>query len=119
MAGVRAVHFTARDRWAGATHLFQVPGYMRSKAVKVVGPALEWQSASLVLLTASTLGRASRRMEELIEAFRVEDPAAVALGIEWHRSGRLTEFAHAHATAAKVLAAIGEALGRAQTRFAD
>lgn len=38
MAGIKSVHFGARDPWAGATNLWQASEYMRWKNVEIFGP---------------------------------------------------------------------------------
>ncbi len=91
MCGVREIRYGARDGWAGAANLTAASPYVASRGMRVVGPEPLVEAVSLVLLTESTLRRASPRSADVVAAFAQANAEAVSLGRAWLRTGRLLE----------------------------
>jgi tRNA(Arg) A34 adenosine deaminase TadA len=89
MCGVREIRYAARDGWAGSANLVAASPYVTSKRMRVTGPEPMVEAVSLVLLTESSLRRASPRGLEVVQAFAQTDPDAVELGRAWLREDRL------------------------------
>ena len=89
MCGVREIRYAARDGWAGSANLVAASPYVASKHMRVTGPEPKVEAVSLVLLTESSLRRASPRSLDVVGAFARARPDAVELGWSWLREGRL------------------------------
>ncbi len=89
MCGVREIRYAARDGWAGAASLSAANPYVASKHMRVTGPEPLVEAVSLVLLTETSLRRASPRSLDIVAALAEANPDAVELGRAWLREGRL------------------------------
>jgi tRNA(adenine34) deaminase len=81
MSGVRAVHYAARDPWAGSTDMLGKTPYLSRKPVKVFAPELpELETAVAAMGVCCEIRDRPDVPSVVIEALRGILPQAVALG---------------------------------------
>ncbi len=86
MSGVRAIHFAARDPWAGSVNLLGTTPYLSAKPVRAYGPDLPvLETAVVAMETCFELLQdgafpASPNRSPVIACWRVVLPGAVELG---------------------------------------
>jgi tRNA(adenine34) deaminase len=91
MAGIKTVHFGARDPWAGATDLWKASEYMRWKAVDVTGPHPRLEPIFHLFSVEGHHRIRQVRSEALLERYSRDFPEGYKWGSELHQRGLLTE----------------------------
>jgi len=80
MAGVRQIHFAARDAYAGSTNLLGATPYLSRKPVKAHPPHDPILEAAVTALHTEFCLRRSAETRVLVELWRIDSPTGVALG---------------------------------------
>lgn len=91
MSNVRALKYAARDRYAGSVCLAESSDYIRSKNISMEGPFHELEEFQMILNTVYELKR-NLCSERLLDAWKLDCPAAVKLGTEYSKSGLFDQF---------------------------
>jgi tRNA(adenine34) deaminase len=108
IAGIKNVHYAARDTWSGSTNLLGATPYLRSKGIKAVGPQdSEFETVIQMMQVDCHLRRAHPRVELVLEAWE-KDPEAVRKGRMLFQSGELPRMREEGFSAAEVLSRIHE-----------
>ena len=90
MAQIGLVAFAARDLWAGSVDLLEASAFLRSRQIRVVGPAdSRLEEAMLAMNVDFWLRQTAPVARQPVELWRVAFPAAVELGERLHNSGAL------------------------------
>jgi len=91
MAGIRNIHYLARDTFAGATDLLGKTWYLSRKKINVQGPVPQLEDFLVTLQTAQHLemGYTLDDYADLYARWRSGSPSAVQKGIEFFENGRL------------------------------
>jgi tRNA(adenine34) deaminase len=90
IAGIKEVHFAARDSWAGSTNLTHASPYFRRKQISVHGPDDgKLESLIQMLQVACDVHQQHPNFPELLEVWRAERPRDVHLGEQLYQSGLL------------------------------
>ncbi|MGI6622340.1 MAG: nucleoside deaminase [Clostridiaceae bacterium] len=79
MVNIRNIRFAARDRYAGATRLNDASDYIKSKNINITGPYKGLEEVQIAIHTAYEIKRYINH-EILLNAWRIESPAAVDVG---------------------------------------
>ena len=90
MAGIKQVHFAARDGWAGSTNLLHASPYLRNKQIATHGPDNErLETIVHMLQVACEVHQRHPRFAEFLEVWRSGNPRSVQLGERLYRTGEL------------------------------
>ncbi len=94
MSDVKAMHYAARDPWAGSAILLGTTPYISRKPFKAFAPDNPLLETALIAL--HTEWQLFLRKDKILEskffdAFRAVHPRAVERGIELHRSGEMEQ----------------------------
>jgi tRNA(adenine34) deaminase len=108
MAGIKNVHYAARDTWSGSTNLLEATPYLRSKSIKAVGPQdSEFETVIQMMQVDCHLRKAHPRVELVLEAWE-KDPEAIRKGRMLFRAGELPRMREEGFSAAEALSRIHE-----------
>ena len=90
MAGLKKIHYAARDGWAGSINLLQSSPYLRWKQIKGNGPQNhEFETIVQILQVVGQLEHDHPRVAEVLEVWNRLNPSGVKLGRLLHQSGEL------------------------------
>ena len=90
MAGLKKIHYAARDGWAGSINLLQASPYLRWKQIEGNGPQnLEFETVVQILQVVGQLELDHPRVTEVLEVWNRLNPSGVKLGRLLHQSGEL------------------------------
>ena len=92
MSSVRALHFAARDPYAGSVNLLGTTPYLRRKPIRVVTPfdyTLEASLIAIMVETELTLRGETVITSHFFDEWRTMSPKAVEFGIALYRSNEL------------------------------
>jgi tRNA(Arg) A34 adenosine deaminase TadA len=90
MAGLKKIHYAARDGWAGSINLLQASPYLRWKQIEGNGPQNhEFETIVQILQVVGQLERDHPRVAEVLEVWNRFNPSGVKLGRILHQSGEL------------------------------
>ncbi len=108
MAGIKNVHYAARDTWAGSTNLLEATPYLRQKSIKAVGPQdSEFETVIQMMQVDWHLRGAHPRIELVLEAWE-KDLEAVRKGRMLFQAGELPRMREEGFSAAEALSRIHE-----------
>jgi tRNA(adenine34) deaminase len=109
IAGIKNVHYAARDTWAGSTNLLEATPYLRWKNIKAVGPQdSEFETVILMMQMDCQLRRAHPRLELVLGAWEKECPEAIGKGRMLFQAGELPVMREEGYSAAEALSRIHE-----------
>jgi tRNA(adenine34) deaminase len=93
MSGVRKISYAAKDPLAGGTNLNNSDNlFIRGRGIEIVHAGKLLANIQRVIRTEYVLRYLdSERAKELLENYKIDYPAAVALGEHWYNNGRLNE----------------------------
>jgi len=91
MSHVRSLKYAARDRIAGSVCLAESSDYLRSKNISIEGPFHELEEFQMILNTVYELKR-NLCSERLLDAWKLDCPAAVKLGTDYYQCGLFDQF---------------------------
>jgi tRNA(adenine34) deaminase len=108
IAGIKNVHYAARDTWAGSTNLLEATPYLRQKSIEAVGPQdSEFEMVIQMMQVDCHLRKAHPRVELVLEAWE-KDPEAIRKGRMLFQSGELPRMREEGFAAAEALSRIHE-----------
>jgi tRNA(adenine34) deaminase len=110
MSRVRDMRFASRDPWAGGMHLVDASPYLSRAGSWIRGPELPELEGVIMALQIEAHASYARVPPEFFESWRAAMPAAVALGEELARTGRLRELADRGVGLDEVVAELSAAL---------
>ena len=109
MAGIKNVHYAARDTWAGSTNLLGATPYLRRKSIKAVGPQdSEFETVIQMMQVDCQLRGAHHRVESVLAAWEEAYPEAVRKGRMLFRAGELPCMREKGFSAAEALSRVYE-----------
>lgn len=108
IAGIKNVHYAARDAWSGSTNLLEATPYLRSKSIKAVGPQdSEFEMVIHMMQVDCHLRGAHPRIERVLEAWE-KDPEAIRKGSILFQAEELPRMREEGFSAAEALSRIHE-----------
>ncbi len=109
MAGIKNVHYAARDAWSGSTNLLEATPYLRWKSIKAVGPQdSELETVIQMMQVDCHLRRAHPRVESVLDSWKKEYPEAIRKGRMLYQAGELPRMREKDFSAAQALSRIHE-----------
>jgi tRNA(adenine34) deaminase len=117
VAGIKNVHYAARDAWSGSTNLLEATPYLRWKSIKAVGPQdSDFETVIHMMQVDCQLRRAHPRVESVLDAWEKEYPEAVRKGRMLFQAGELPRMREEGFSAAEALSRIHELMLQMTTR---
>jgi len=110
MANIRTIKYAARDNVAGGIGLNDANPFIKGKNLSITGPVKGLEDIQIAIHTVSELMRSSNA-DKLLNAWRIDNQAAVDLGIQLAKNGTIQKLLIKGAQASDAFDLVSSMLG--------